>query len=148
MWVPFRMSPWDMTFTQSIKFCLSHYANFEGRATRSEFWWFFLFCSLVTIILTIPGTVLLIVAVANSGSGTGIAFVVAGIVFFVAAVLFGLAMVIPNLAVGCRRLHDKGLSGWLQLIQLVSPGIVVLWVLWALEGEPQDNQYGSVPQAS
>ena len=33
-----------MTFIQSIKFCLSHYANFEGRATRSEFWWFFLFC--------------------------------------------------------------------------------------------------------
>jgi len=137
-----------MTFIQSIKFCLSHYANFEGRATRSEFWWFFLFCSLVTVALTIPATALLIVAVANSGSGTGIAVMVVGLVLFLAALVFSLAMVIPNLAVGCRRLHDKGLSGWLQLIQLISPGIVVLWVLWALEGDPQDNQYGRVPQSS
>ena len=137
-----------MTFIQSIKFCLSQYANFEGRATRSEFWWFFLFCSLVTVALTIPATVLLIVAVANSGSGTGIAVMVVGLVLFLAALVFSLAMVIPNLAVGCRRLHDKGLSGWLQLIQLISPGIVVLWVLWALEGDPQDNQYGRVPQSS
>ncbi len=136
-----------MTFSQSIKFCLSHYANFEGRATRSEFWWFFLFCSLVTVVISIPATVLLILAVANSGSGTGIALMVAGIVLFVAAVAFSLAMVIPNLAVGCRRLHDKGLSGWLQLIQLISPGIIVLWVLWALEGDRQDNQYGPVPSS-
>jgi uncharacterized membrane protein YhaH (DUF805 family) len=136
-----------MTFTQSISYCLKHYADFDGRARRSEFWWFFLFCSLVTVALTVPATVLLIVAVANSGSGTGIVVLVIGLVLFLAAVVFSLAMLIPNLAVGCRRLHDKGMSGWLQLIQLVSPGIVVLWVLWALEGDEHDNQYGSIPTA-
>ena len=137
-----------MTFTPSIKYCLSHYADFNGRATRSEFWWFFLFCSLITFVISIPATVLLILAVANSGSSAGIALIVAGIVLFAAAIVFSLAMVVPNLAVGCRRLHDKGLSGWLQLIQLISPGIIVLWVMWALEGDQQANQYGPVRQSS
>jgi uncharacterized membrane protein YhaH (DUF805 family) len=137
-----------MTFTQSISFCLKHYADFDGRARRSEFWWFFLFCSLVTVILTIPAVILLIIAVANSGSGTGIAIMVAGLVLIALAALFSLAMIIPNLAVGCRRLHDKGMSGWLQLIQLISPGIIALWVLWALEGDAGPNQYGSAPQTS
>jgi uncharacterized membrane protein YhaH (DUF805 family) len=137
-----------MTFTQSIKFCLSHYANFEGRASRSEFWWFFLFCSLITVALSVPATILLIVAVANSGSGTGIALLVIAVVLLLIAVAFSLATMVPTWAVGCRRLHDKGFSGWLQLIQLASPGIVALWVLWALEGDTEANQYGPVPARS
>jgi len=137
-----------MTFSDSIAYCFRHYADFNGRATRSEFWWFFLFCSLITVALSVPATILLIVAVANSGSGTGIALVVVSVVMFVIAFGFSLATLVPTWAVGCRRLHDKGFSGWLQLIQLVSPGIVALWVLWALEGDTEANQYGPVATRS
>ena len=137
-----------MTFSDSIAYCFRHYADFEGRASRSEFWWFFLFCSLVTVALSVPATIVLIVAVANSGSGTGLALVVISVVLFLVAVGFSLATMVPTWAVGCRRLHDKGFSGWLQLIQVVSPGIVALWVLWALAGDTEPNQYGAVPSRS
>ena len=63
----------------------------------------------------------------------------------IGATLISLALLVPTYAVGCRRLHDKGISGWLQLLVLVPCGNIVLIVLWALAGQPQDNQYGTPP---
>ena len=55
------------------------------------------------------------------------------------------ALYIPLLAVGCRRLHDRGQSGWLQLLFLVPCGNIVLLVFWVMEGTPGDNAYGPKP---
>ncbi|MCY3877745.1 MAG: DUF805 domain-containing protein [Rhodobacteraceae bacterium] len=83
-----------MTFTESVSVCLiKKYAIFTGRATRSEYWWFFLFTAL-----------------ANS---------VAGALFGELASIVSLALLLPGLAAACRRLHDAGRSGWWLLLILI-----------------------------
>ena len=88
-----------MNFGQAISTCFSNYATFSGRASRPEFWWFFLFQILVSIAASMLGDV------------------VAGLV--------SLAVLLPALAVGARRLHDIGKSGWWQLIMLTGIGLLV-----------------------
>ena len=79
-----------------------NYARFDGRATRPEFWWWKLFITLASIVI-LSCIVLGIIA--------GIAEVIA-----LLGAIFGLATLLPTLAVTCRRLHDIGESGWLQLL--------------------------------
>ena len=93
-----------MTFQESIRVCFTKYADFDGTASKSEYWWFVLFLAL----------------------GGAIASVLAptyGTIFFLATLL-------PLLAAGARRLHETGRSGWWQLFGFVPVGgIVVLVVL-------------------
>ena len=95
-----------MTFFGSIHVCFTKYADFNGRATRAEFWWFTLFVTLAAAAL----------AYLNESLTN---------VFLVATLL-------PFLAAGSRRLHDIGKSGWWQLFLLVPiGGFVILGSLWA-----------------
>ena len=108
-----------MTFGESIKTCFSKYADFSGRATRSEFWWWALFVLLVSAAV--------------------------GIISEVLSGVFSLAVLLPYLAVGTRRLHDTDRSGWLQLIGLIPLiGWIVLIVWFAQEGK-EPNRYSSPP---
>ncbi len=96
-----------MTFYEAIRVCLTKYAEFTGRASRSEFWWFTLF-----VILVAGALVYLSEALSN---------------------VFLIAMLLPFLAAGARRLHDSGKSPWWQLFLLVPvAGIILLGFLWAL----------------
>lgn len=79
-----------MNFQDAIKICFQKYVDFNGRAARPEFWWWFLFCILCSIVV--------------------------GLVSEMLANIFSLATLIPSLAVGSRRLHDINKSGWFQLI--------------------------------
>ena len=131
-----------MSFTESIRTCFGKYATFDGRARRSEFWWFYLFVVLVSAVGYIP--VLLLTVLAGSSDSNA----VTGIITFLAVILYLIVVValyIPFLAVGCRRLHDRGQSGWLQLLLLVPCGGIVLLVFWVMEGTPGDNAYGPQP---
>lgn len=117
-----------MSFGQAVSTCFSNYANFNGRARRSEFWWFWLFILIVNIVVSA---------------------VVGGIIGFdssaasVLIALIGIAFLIPLYAAGSRRLHDTGKSGWLQLLILIPcVGPIIMIVLWAQPGQPVDNQYG------
>lgn len=86
-----------MTFEESVKFCLTKgYAKFEGRATRSEFWWFYLFSFLVNIAFSLLDRVFSFVIIELIG------------------ILVALAIFLPYIAVNARRLHDLNLSGWWQ----------------------------------
>lgn len=86
-----------MTFEESVKFCLTKgYAKFEGRATRSEFWWFYLFYFLVNITFSLLDRVFSFVIIELIG------------------ILVALAIFLPYIAVNARRLHDLNLSGWWQ----------------------------------
>ena len=117
-----------MTFSQSIQYCFNNYANFNGRASRSQFWWFTLFVVVVNIVLSILDR--LIFRSSNFG---------------VLSILWSLATIVPHLAVGCRRLHDTAKSGWLQLLILVCCiGYLPLIVFWAQPTQPGPNQYGDV----
>jgi len=100
-----------MNFGQAISVCLSKYATFTGRASRPEFWWFSLFQILISLAASMLGEVI---------SG-----------------LVALGLLVPALAVGARRLHDIGKSGWWQLIMLTVIGLLVLiywWVQPTVEG--------------
>jgi len=132
-----------MSFGQAISTCFRKYADFSGRATRSEFWWFYLFYALVGLVLALPGTLVMMLGIpASQDQMPGPAFWI-GLMLLVLASLVQLAFIIPMLAVGCRRLHDRGQSGWLQLLMLVPCGSIVLIVFWVLDGTPGDNVYGA-----
>jgi uncharacterized membrane protein YhaH (DUF805 family) len=135
-----------MSFVDAVRTCLSKYATFEGRATRSEFWWFYLFVLMVSVVVVMPGYLLMLAGGLATGSGEtpGAAFWI-GLILLVVGSLVTLAFLVPQLAVGCRRLHDRGQSGWLQLLLFVPCGNIILLVLWALEGTPGDNAYGPRP---
>jgi len=123
-----------MTFGQSISTCFSNFANFQGRARRSEFWWFFLFISVILFVVQV------LLAFAPDGFLDSTAFAV------IASSIVGIVLLIPFYAVGARRLHDTGKSGWLQLLVLIPcAGAIILYVLWAQAGSEADNQYGSPP---
>ena len=115
-------------FTQAISLGFSNYINFQGRATRAEYWWWTLFIVIADVVLGIVDSIL----------GTG----------FLGS-LFGLAIIIPGLALGARRLHDIGKSGWWQLLWFA---IIVGWIIllvWAIrQGNRGQNQHGPDPRTT
>ena len=103
------------------------YAEFPGRARRQEYWMFTLINLLISIALFIVGL------------RSGALAVVSG--------LYALAAFIPGLAVGVRRLHDTGRSGWMMLLSLIPiVGGIVLLVFLCQDSAPGDNRYGSNPK--
>ena len=133
-----------MSFSEAIKTCFQKYAEFRGRASRPEFWWFVLLYYIVIFAPVVP-----LIAVGSVGRGPwdesdmSVAGVVLGLVIAVAV----LALIIPYLAVGTRRLHDTGKPGWWWFITLVPFGWIILIVFWASEGDKGSNQYGPPPGA-
>ena len=109
-----------------LKVVRDNYANFNGRASRQEYWMFFLFNIIFAFV-------------------AGIVDVYIGLGFL--ELIYVLAVFIPGLAVGVRRLHDVGKSGWFLLISLI-PLVGVIWliVLLASKSNPGENQYGAEPK--
>src|SRR5690554_7522278 len=112
---------------------LKQYADFSGRARRKEYWMFFLFNTIFAFLAAIIDNV---VGTASPELGYGVFY---GI--------YALAMFIPGLAVGVRRLHDVGKSGWMMFIALI-PLIGGIWliVLMVTDSNPGENEYGHNPK--
>ena len=91
-----------MTIQESVKTCIRKYADFSGRATRAEYWWWVLATTIVSFMI--------------SGVDTFIRSVAGWEIYSPFQSLFGLAILLPGLAVTCRRLHDIGKTGWWQLV--------------------------------
>ncbi len=108
----------SMTFSKSISTCLSKFFDFNGRASRPEYWWFYLFTVLISW-----GSILI--------DSTQLVSLIINLVF-----LF------PVMAAGARRLHDINRSGWWQLLIITIIGIIPLVIWWASKGEEQENRYG------
>jgi uncharacterized membrane protein YhaH (DUF805 family) len=125
-----------MSFSQAVSsVLLNKYATFSGRARRSEYWWWYLF---VTIVFLVAGILDRAVGLTYGDLTLG-----GGWIATIAAIVF----LVPNLAVAVRRLHDTGRSGWWLLIGLVPVvGFVVLLYFFVLDSE-NDNQYGPYPKA-
>ncbi len=121
-----------MSFVESIQTVFQKYAVFEGRARRSEYWWFYLAYAIVNAVLSGLSQ-----ALSGSGMGTAVS-VLSGII--------GLACLVPTIAVTTRRLHDTGKSGWWQLLYLTCIGSIVILIFCALDSQPGDNQYGQNPK--
>ena len=120
---------------------LRKYAEFEGRARRSEYWLFTLFQVLVTFGLFF---LLVVLGAATGGAEDQLG---AGALMILALLgLFCLAMFIPSLAVSIRRLHDSDKSGWWLLLSFVPFGGFVVFIFTLLDGTPGENRYGPDPK--
>lgn len=132
-----------MTFTEAVRSCLSQYAGFQGRAPRSEFWWFWVFTLLVEVAAFVIGTMLLagsITATQVSGGQIDAWYFFAGPNWLSAVV--HLALILPSLAVAVRRLHDVGRTGWWFLILFIPFGFFVLLFWWVQPSQREPNAYG------
>ena len=106
---------------------LKNYANFSGRARRSEYWWFTLINTIVSFTLGCAEGIV------------GVPGIVSG--------LYSLAVLIPGWAVIWRRLHDTGRSGWWIFINLIPCiGWIAFFVFLVQDSEPGSNQYGPNPK--
>ena len=112
-----------MGFAQAVATCMANYATFSGRASRSEFWWFYLFATVINLSSPFVGG---LAFADNLAAAAAVPMIVE--VFFI----------IPLLAAGARRLHDCGRSGWWLLLILTVIGILVLLVFWVL---PSEREY-------
>ena len=112
---------------------LKQYADFNGRARRKEYWMFILFNFIALIIATTLDSIL----------GSNFDPLPYGFIY----TAYALGTFIPNLAVGVRRLHDVGKSGWFLLIGLI-PLIGGIWllVLFCTDSEDGANEYGPNPK--
>ena len=134
-----------MGFIEAVKICFWKYAQFNGRASRSEFWYFYLFCF---IYLFVAGFLLGMVAVSEE-------------VFGLATLVLIIPIFIPSIAVAARRLHDINQSGWMQCIfipgfvadELLGTGYVIyiltfaLYAFWFSQAAKKGkNRFGAQPR--
>jgi len=117
---PFQM----MGFSDAVVKALKNYANFSGRSSRSEYWWFALFVMFVNFCSIIIDTIVLGIPPNEIG------------VFYIICYL---ALFMPTIAVGVRRMHDHGMSGWFLLVPIYG------FILAATEGEALPNAFGPIP---
>lgn len=107
-----------MQFQEAIKICFNKYLDFNGRAGRAEYWWFFLF-------------MILLVLFTSQILGSKIAGIVE------------LVLILPHLAVEVRRLHDVNKSGWWILLKII-PILNLLLIYWLIKkGDEKFNQFGT-----
>jgi uncharacterized membrane protein YhaH (DUF805 family) len=96
-----------------------NFANFSGRARRSEYWYFVLFNTIIAIII---GQISILIE------------------FPYLIIIYYLAIILPSLAVAVRRMHDVGKSGWYFLIPFYN------FILAVTEGQNETNEYGENPK--
>ncbi len=114
---------------------LKKYAVFGGRSRRKEYWFFVLFSSIITVVLSIIDG-----AIGTLDSSTG---------FGLLSGIFSLAILVPSIAVSVRRLHDIDRTGWWVLLSFVPLiGAIVLLVFAVQEGTSRSNRYGPNPKTA
>ena len=113
--------------------CFRKYADFSGRARRTEYWMFVLFNIIVSLVLAAVDNLL------------GLKVSDAGIL----STIYSLLVLVPSIAVSIRRLHDTGRTGWLLLLAFIPCiGAIILIVFYAQDSQPGENQYGPNPKQS
>ena len=120
-------------FGTAVRLAYANYARGAGRATRAEYWWFYLF----TMVVGFPVNIIVFaVSYANAGSGSG----AASVLWLVEIAAFA----IPSITLTVRRLHDTNKSAhYLWFVLLPFAGAVVLFILMLLPSDPGANRYGA-----
>ena len=154
-----------LTFVEAIKACFSKYAKFNGRARRSEFWWFYLLLCLVNFVFQ---GIFVAIRMAHTAAAEAFKqnitfdnlgemmdqakvldaqyqkyYIIVGIIWGV----WALFTLLPSLSATVRRLHDVGKSGnilWLGL--LCGIGFLIALIMCIPDGKPGANQYGESPK--
>lgn len=135
-----------MGFGASIKSAFSQYAVFRGRATRSEFWWFYLFLVIVGFVISFIDNMFgwkygTSTFTFTADGQTSIIPGLGGI--GVLTTIWSLATILPFISVAVRRLHDIDRTGWwLWIYFICCIGWIVLLVFFVTGGTPGENRYG------
>jgi uncharacterized membrane protein YhaH (DUF805 family) len=116
-----------MTFVGAVKDGFSKYVTFSGRSSRSAYWYWALFAFIVAVVAT-----LLDLAIGSQ----------------VVSIITTLALLLPGLAVGVRRLHDVGRSGWWILIALIPLVGAIVLLVFALQPSEGPNRFGDRPDTA
>ncbi len=132
------MSAFQTYFVDTFK---HRYIDFKGRASRSEFWYFNLFTTLIYMVLYIPIMVSLFSSIETGAPPGTLITVLSGLLS-----LFGLAIFLPSLGLIARRLHDINKSAWNYLFILIPLiGFILLIVWFATDSQPGTNKWGPNP---
>lgn len=131
-----------MTFVESVKTCFAKFTTWQGRAARSEYWYFTLYSILSQIAaMAVDGVLGTSFSVTDPNTGQAMSMGYGWVYLLVALVNF-----LPGLAAVVRRLHDTGRSGWWYWIVLVPLiGAIMLLVWFCSRGTVGNNEYGSDP---
>ncbi|GAB4007469.1 DUF805 domain-containing protein [Nocardioides ultimimeridianus] len=124
--------PWyGIGFADAIKRFFAKYSRFDGRASRSEYWFATLGLILIFLVLYVPLVIGIVAKVP-----------VLTILFGLLFVVFALGSIVPSIALAVRRLHDGGFSGWMYLLGLVPfVGGIITLVLMCMPSKPEGAQY-------
>lgn len=118
-----------MGLKEAVSTVFRKYAVFNGRAMRSEFWYWTLFTWVVSVV----------VSLVEPPTQSGFQFI---------TLLFALGTLVPSIAVSVRRLHDLNRSGWWLLVFFIPLLGIVLLVVWFIgRGTVGGNRYGPDPLA-
>ena len=136
-----------MNFIQSISTCMRKYVTFSGRATRSEFWWFFLFTVLVNLAATSQASSFVPILLGGQNmTENESSYFLNNFFFLYLSTITSLILLLPSLAVAVRRLHDVGRSGWWILIAFTVIGIIPLLIWYVTDTKDEENVYGPNPK--
>ena len=120
----------NLSYVDNFKHTImGNYANFKGRASRSEYWRFYGITIVIAGIFNVLSALVMDTALAS----------VVGLI----SIVYNLAILLPSIGLAARRLHDIGKSGWMLLISFIPFGIIYVIYLLAQKGDEGDNQYGS-----
>lgn len=124
------MYQYQVSFSQAVRMAFDSYCRFQGRSSRSEYWWWVLFVAILSFCIgIIEGILGFSMTAVQATSG-----------------ILSLALLLPGLGLSVRRLHDINKSGWWILLGLIPVvGAIVLIIWFAQNSQMQDNQYGPVP---
>ncbi|WP_158865823.1 DUF805 domain-containing protein [Leifsonia sp. AG29] len=134
--VPLWQPLYGASFAEAIRRFFKKYSDFTGRASRSEFWWWFLFAILVAAVYEI--LLLTLGTVGNGGRGLGFF----GWLLIVVYIVWVLVILVPSLALTWRRLHDANLAGpfwFLGFIPLAGP--IILLVFYVLPSKAEGARF-------
>lgn len=124
-----------MTFAEAVQSVFSKSTKVEGRAPRSEFWYWILFVIIVQLVTIVPVIMVAMLIQAQD--------VWALLPFLIAAGAISLFLWLGTITVSIRRLHDQGLSGWFFLLFLIpSLGGLIQFIFMLQPSNPGSNKFG------
>ena len=122
-----------MNFSQAVSSFFARWKDFNGRSSRSEYWWATFFVILTSIFTNILTLFL------------GLSPSIVAIIVLLLIVIFSLFLTIASLALVVRRLHDTNKSGWWYLIIFTIIGVFPLLYWYCKKGDEGENRFGSNP---
>ena len=121
-----------MNMKEAVTSVLTNWNNFNGRACRSELWYFYLATALLSMIISLFEITMGMVDIESDEMG-------------ILSAILSLLLVVPSISGVSRRLQDRGHSGWWQLSYLTFIGVFVVLVLNMLPAREDENKWGKNP---